>query len=302
VAPSSSGGSLYLGSLSAGGSVGVVNQSGGTFTINRLLYMGSASGAGVGYGFYNLTGGTFAHAGGATTDARFRIGNAQGTNYGLFYVSGGTAGYSSGNGTLDLGSSATFAAGANAVGVLYVSQTGTFSAPTENLKIAQNSGSGQSGSGQSQVGQLTVGGAGSTTATASFADVTLAGSNASTPGAGSVNLLSGGSLTAGGFTTNSYGSGFLNFNGGTLIVGATGKTIASSMTGVVAYSGGATINTNSYGYTIAAPISAPAGYGLSTVAVSAGGSNYAGGMANTITGAVAGNAFLWRSAHAASCS
>ena len=56
------------------------------------------------------------------------------------------------------------------------------------------------------------------------------------------------------------------------------------MTGVFAHAGGATINTNNLAYTIAAPISTPVGYGVSSVAISAGGSNYAGAPAVIISG------------------
>jgi len=94
---------------------------------------------------------------------------------------------------------------------------------------------------------------------------------------GALNLL-GGTLIANQVNAPSAG-GVVNFNGGLLTVGP-GSTLATNfmpanLTGYI-YAGGATIDSGTGLVSIAATLKAPTGYGLSSIAVTDGGSGYKG--------------------------
>jgi hypothetical protein len=255
------------------GAVSAVNQSGGSVTVTGSFFLGSSSTAtGTPYGFYNLTGGTLTATGAASSSARFRLAAANGSGVGVMYVSGGTASWQQSAGSVDIASGASFGANATPVGVVYVTGTGSINSPGESLYVARMSATGSAGT-QSSIGQLTIGGAGSTTASGVFGDVSMSGTSASLqPGNAYINLLAGGTLTAGSIAKNPLGSAYLAFNGGTLTVGAASKTL-SALTAVTSYAGGATINTNGNGYAVSAPIAAATGSGVTGITVATGGSN-----------------------------
>ncbi|NBN94085.1 MAG: hypothetical protein EBV31_00405, partial [Verrucomicrobia bacterium] len=274
-----SAGDLQVGAVD--GAVAVVNQSGGTVTAGGNFYLGKSATSTPSYGFYNITGGSLVATGAVGSTGRFRLGAANGSGIGLLYLSGGSASFSAGNNGFDVASSASAGANANAISVVYVSGSGAISASTQALNVARQSAGGTGT--QSTIGQVTIGGAGSTTATASFADVSMGSTTSTQPGYAYVNLLAGGTLTAGSFAKNNFGAAYLAFNGGTLNVGATGKSLAA-LTSVVSYAGGATINTNGFDYAASAALAAPTGSGVTAIAIAAGGSNYVGAPAVVISG------------------
>lgn len=273
-------GSIQLGNIA--GASGVINQSGGIVSLESNIVFGSAgSGAASAYGFYNQSGGQLLHNGGTTTGARFRIGNAAGSNIGMYYLSGGSATYTNGNNSIEVGGSGTFVTGSNAIGVLYVSGTGTMTGSTASLQVANQNASGTGTA--TAFGQVTIGGAGSTSAGITVASVNTSSNNASQPGTSIINLLGGGTLTTGNITKSANGTSALNFNGGTLKVSTTATSIASTIS-VYSHSGGATIDTNSLNYTVNGPILAPTGSGVASIAIANGGTDYAGAPAVMISG------------------
>lgn len=273
-------GSIQLGNVAGG--VGVINQSGGTISLESNIVFGSnALGAASAYGFYNQSGGQLLHNGGTGTGARFRIGNAAGSNIGLYYLSGGSATYTNGNNAIEVGGSGTFNTGSNSIGVLYVTGTGTMTGATASLQVANQSAGGAGTA--TTVGQVTIGGAGSTSAGITVLSVNTASNNASQPGTATINLLSGGTLTTGNISKGASGTGTINFNGGTLKIGTNSTSMASGLT-VFSHAGGATVDTNGSTYTINAAIQAPTASGVSSIAVTDGGADYAGAPAVTISG------------------
>lgn len=100
--------------------------------------------------------------------------------------------------------------------------------------------------------------------------------------------LNGGILQASvvqGYNGPSYAGvtyGQLNFNGGTLQAGAASSSFIL-VNGADVYSGGATINNNGYGITVAQPLLAPAGKGVHGIASFTGGTGYVAPPIITIT-------------------
>jgi autotransporter-associated beta strand protein len=275
------GGGLALGQVT--NSSGVVNQTGGAVALDGQLVLGAAAGS---YGFYNQSGGTMNHTGLGTSNSRLRIGSGSVSAAGLYYLSGGTASYTGGDNVIGVAETRTVADGNdNAIGVLYIKGTGSFTGGANTvLSIANNALGGGSGTNNSLTGQLTIGGAGSTAASMTVLSVNTASASAAQPGNSSINLLSGGTLTTGNITKNANGTSNLNFNGGTLKVGTGATTLSNTLTGVYSYAGGATVDTNSLNYTIDAPILAPTGSGVSSITIADGGADYVGAPAVVISG------------------
>jgi len=115
-------------------------------------------------------------------------------------------------------------------------------------------------------------------------DVTVRQFNeAGTTPVATINLNGGRLITNRMLVTLAGGTGWVNFNGGTLEPGSNDATlVASSMTAAYvngafgSFDGGAVIDTNGRNTTIAAPLLAPAGNGLSGLALTAAGSGYIG--------------------------
>lgn len=218
-------------------------------------------------------------SGGAiTTTSELHIGNgngAAGTNpWAAMTVSGGTV--TSGNwivvaanndrailnqtgGSINVTTNRmTIAAGGNgAIGVANFSG-GTF---TNNTGIFL---------GENGNGTLNVSG----TAALTMGNMQFAGNATSV--AGALNLL-GGSLATGSVTKGT-GTGVytFNFNGGTLRSTAASATFFASLanTNAYVYNGGAVIDDGGFAITIAQPLLAPSGSGVSSIAVTSGGAGY----------------------------
>ena len=91
----------------------------------------------------------------------------------------------------------------------------------------------------------------------------------------SLNLDSGGLLQTLGFQNGTSPNDYINFNGGTLRAGSAGNSaFLSNIGGVYVYSGGGTFDNNGKSVTIAQPILAVSGSGVSSVAVAGAGSGY----------------------------
>lgn len=244
-----SGANPALTSATVAGASGFLNMSSGTLTTANgtasELHVGETLG---GYGAFDLSGGT------VTLSGYFAIG-ANGGGAGVFNMSGG-----------DLTVNAKFPTLANnaaSIGLMNVSG-GTLTsagADTGGLRV-----------GETGTGTLNVSG----TAAINLANDGLKIGNANAAAAiGIVNLL-GGTLTANKVTKpGAAATGILNFHGGTLAAGNT--PAAAFMTGLTSaniYGEGAVIDDGGNAITIAQPLLAPTGSGVSSIPVSAGGSGY----------------------------
>ncbi|MDB6170915.1 MAG: sorting protein [Chthoniobacteraceae bacterium] len=92
-------------------------------------------------------------------------------------------------------------------------------------------------------------------------------------GSGFVNL-NGGTLTTPAITRGAGATGIFNFNGGTLRPTAANNAFMTGLTAAYVFQGGAKIDTNNQNITIAQPLLAPDGSGVSSIALSDGGSGY----------------------------
>ena len=269
------GGQITVGNMS--GTNAVLNIAGGTVnatkTTNPAMTSGTVAGAS---GFVNMTGGTITTAGG--TASEFHIGETAG-GYGAFSLSGGTvtlAGY--------------FAIGANGGGAGVFNMSG--GSLTVNAKfptLANNAASigvmnvsgGTLTSAGADTGGLRVGEAGAGTLNVSgTAAVNLAndglkiGNNNAAAAVGMVNLL-GGTLTANKVSKpGAAATGRLNFHGGTLAANADNAAFMTGLNSANVFSEGGVIDDGGFAITIAQPLIAPAGNGVSSIPVTAGGSGY----------------------------
>jgi fibronectin-binding autotransporter adhesin len=134
--------------------------------------------------------------------------------------------------------------------------------------------------GENGIGTLNVSG----TAAVTLGNTQFAGNAVSL--AGNLNLI-GGTLSTNSITKgNSTATGVyrLNFNGGTLKATAAGTLMADLALTSAYVNGNSTINNNGFAITIAEPLLAPTGDGLSTIPVTAGGSGYVDTPIVQITG------------------
>jgi len=263
---------LWIGHLTGG--AGAVYQTGGSVTLNQAagtdnFRIGSGTN---GYGYYNFSGGTLNVAQANVTSA----GTRGDKTIGVLEITGGS-----------FTSSDRFAVGTGVTagrGVLNVSGgTVNFSTTANGLSLIAN---GANAAGSGVTGILNVGGGataaqviGPSTATAGRGLV-LAGVNI-TNSLAVANLLPNGTLTVNGVSaTQASPTNLFNFNGGTLK--ATALNLGASffasanISGVYVYGNGGTIDNNGTAITIAAPLRAPAGNGVSGITSFTGGAGYLG--------------------------
>ena len=264
---------IFLGNN--GGSIGVLNLTSGTVGVSAGFFVGNS-----GNGYVNQTGGAMTTLGGYY----WHVGNNPGS-FGSYSISGGAAsqafdtqiGYQgsallsvSGSGSFTVGGGIGVGSQANSLGVVDVSGG--------SLNVTW--GSNQLTIGNSGTGVLNVRG-GVVANTGGNATNTLAiGSQAGS--AGTVNLISG-TVSVMGVVGGSGASAF-NFNGGTLQARGTSSAFMSGLTAATVYSGGAVIDTQANNVTIAQPLLAASGTGLSAIAVSSEGAGYLSAPIVKITG------------------
>ena len=242
----------------------VTNASGFLFMNNGYLecgagefHIGQAAGA---YGAFDLSGGTVTIGDVNAGDAYFVVGGAYGNSAsaGVFNMSGGTFN--------DSAQEFSIANIAGAIGVANISG-GTLS-DNQGIHVGDRGTAILNVSGSATVnltgGPLQFGLSGNTTV-------------------GTVNLL-GGALTANYVGIAGTSTSRLNFNGGTLQAGAASTTFMQGLTAATIYSGGALIDDGGNAITVAQPLLAPAGNGVSSVPVISGGVGYLDTPIVTITG------------------
>jgi len=251
------------------GSVGIVNQTGGTFQAadpDSWLRIGVAvpnvdTQAG-GYGYYNMSAGALNSYGtivGNSTDA-----------LGVFEQSGGTATIDA---TLTVGDSG------NAVGLYNLSGDGSLSATGG----VQCGGGGTTGTGV--WGQINVGGPDGVLNTGEYLAI---GQSTAHNAKGYLNLATGGTVTVKSVYTYSEtasgGEAFLNFHGGTLKASANATVnLPTAEGGIFVGAEGGIVDTNGNDMVISTPVQALTGWGVSGFAFN-GGSAYDGPPVVQISG------------------
>jgi fibronectin-binding autotransporter adhesin len=246
--------SLTIGNVA--GAAGDMVVSGGTVTIPKQLTVGP------------VTYGAFSQSGGTTTVGGFIAvgGSASG---GAFNQSGGTINVTNAPVTIGYITSNSFA-------VMNLSGTAVFN-------ITGPAGS-QIQPGEVGTGTLNVSGSAALTVSN---DVVILGKN-NVNAAGTLNLL-GGVTTARGVSRGT-GSGTLNFNGGTLKANAASATFVSGLNTANIYANGATIDDGGFAITVPQALMSATGAGVSSIALSSGGSGYIDSPVVTISGGSASNA------------
>ncbi len=239
---------------------GFVFMSGGTLECGAgEFHIGQVANA---YGAFDLSGGT-------VTVGDINTGDA-------FFIVGGAYGASASQGVFNM-SSGTFNDSAQEVGIGGI---------TGSIGVMNASGGTLNGSkgitvGERGTGILNVSGS---------AVVNLTGSSLrfglnSSPGVVATANLLGGTVTANSVATgNSSPTSRLNFNGGTLQAATGGTFIPAVLTSATVYSGGAVIDDGGNAITIAQPLIAPAGSGVSSIPVATSGAGYLDTPVVTITG------------------
>ena len=282
---------------------GVLNINGGTLNALRVtspsLVVGGAANA---RGFLNLTSGTI------TSTNQFNIGNgngAAGTNpYAIFNMSGGTA-----------TSGSWLVVGANNDRGIYQQSGGAFTVATNRATI----GAGGNGS----IGEVNISGGSLTVAAGGNTGIFLGENGTGTitlSGTGGINLqtnlgatsgtmqfagnatslagtfnLDGGTLTTFGVTkgtSTATGVYRFNFNGGLLKANGANGAFFANLALTTAYvngaspsgAGGANIDDGGFAVTVAQPLLAPTGSGVSSIAVATGGAGYLDRPMVTLTG------------------
>jgi autotransporter-associated beta strand protein len=247
-----------------------VLQTGGTLAAANGVWVGNGA---TSYGYYSLSSGTLTNTGGDLA-----VGRANGAT-GVMDVSGGSVTTSS---WIVLGRGQ--GAGTAGSGLLNVTG-GSVTSNSNNIALNWAPGSGA-------LSVLNVGGgAGAASVTgvsnaANYLDVSQV-SSAGT--AGVVNVRANGTLTVAQVRVSGANSTALfNFDGGTLKSTAAnaGANFMNSgnMDAVTVYSGGGTIDNNSTNITIGNVLRAATGNGVTSIAVTDGGSGYIGAPMVKITG------------------
>jgi autotransporter-associated beta strand protein len=220
------------------------------------------------YGAFDLSGGTVTIGDVTPGDAYFVVGGAYfaSASQGVFNMSGGTF--------TDYAQEVGLGGIAGSIGVANLSG-GTL---TDNHGIHV---------GERGTGILNVSGSAAVNLTGS----TLQFGLNSSPGAvGTANLL-GGTVTANSIAIgNDAPTSRLNFNGGTLMAAVSGTFIPAILSSATIYSGGAIIDDGGNAITIAQPLLAPTGNGVSTIPVATGGAGYLDTPIVTISGGGGGGA------------
>ncbi len=261
------------GSVSANDAVNPAVAIGNATNASGFLFMSSGSlecGAGefhIGqvtnaYGAFDLSGGTVTIGDVNAGDAYFVVGGAYGASasQGVFNMSGGT--FNDNAQEVGLGGIAS------SIGVL-------------NISGGTLNGSNGIHVGERGTGILNVSGS----AVLNLTGSTLQFGLNSSPGVvGTANLL-GGTVTANSVAIgNDAPTSRLNFNGGTLMASASGTFIPAVLTSATIYGGGALIDDGGNTITIAQPLLAPTGNGVSSIPVATGGAGYLDTPVVTITG------------------
>ncbi len=250
---------------------GAVYQSGGDLSTGTTGGIGVRVGSGAtSYGYYNLSGGTLA----LNAAQDFQVGGGSGAT-GVMDVSGGSVTTASwivlgrngaGNGLLNVtGGSVT--SNSNNIALNWANTAGSIS--------TLNVGGGAGAASVTGVSNAT-----------NYFDVSQSNTAGTT---GVTNLLSNGTLTVGRVQSSQAGSTALfNFNGGTLKATATNSGASFMTSGnvdaVTVYSGGGTIHNNGTNITIGNALGAATGNGVTSIAVTDGGSGYIGAPMVKITG------------------
>lgn len=229
---------------------GFVKISSGTITTTSELWVGSVANA---YGALSMSGGTI-NAGSWLPVGR--------NGNGIANITGGTINVTAQNYTMGSFAGATGVTNL-AGGTVNVTSTGA----NEGGFIV----------GEAAAGILNVSGTGALNISGARGLHLAAGA-----GSGFVNL-NGGTVTTP-LVQKGAGTGVVNFNGGTLKASASSTTFMQGLTNAFIYAGGATIDTNGKDITIAQPLLAPDGNGLSSIAVASGGAGYIDTPIVTITG------------------
>jgi autotransporter-associated beta strand protein len=254
--------SFAVGSVAT--AVGVFNQSAGTVNTTGEFHLGRGIGTGA-YATHTMSGGTF------NSGSWYVVGSNN--DRAILNLSGGTVNVTANRMTVGAG-------GANSIGV--VNQTGG----ALNVTAGANTGLfiGENGNGTYNIsgGTVTL----NTTGAAASGTLQFAGNATSTVGNFNLN---GGTVTAFGVTKGtSSGTGVyrFNFNGGTLKANAANAAFFADLAQTDAYvnAGGAVIDSNGFDITIGESLFAPAGNGLSSIPVTAGGTGYVGTPLVQITG------------------
>jgi autotransporter-associated beta strand protein len=214
------------------------------------------------YGAFDLSGGTVTIGDVTPGDAYFVVGGAYfaSASQGVFNMSGGTF--------TDYAQEVGLGGIAGSIGVLNISG-GTLN---DNHGIHV---------GERGTGILNVSGS----AVLNLTGSTLQFGLNSSPGVvGTANLL-GGTVTANSVSIgNSAPTSRLNFNGGTLEAAVSGTFIPAILTSATIYTGGAIIDDGGNAITIAQPLLAPTGNGVSTIPLANGGAGYLDTPIVTISG------------------
>ena len=221
------------------------------------FHIGQAAGA---YGAFDLSGGTVTEGDVSATDAYFVVGGAYGNSAseGVFNMSGGTLN--------DNAQELSIANVAGAIGVANLS--GGSVNDNQGIHVGDRGTAILNVSGSAAVnlsgGPLQFGLSGNTTV-------------------GTANLV-GGTVTANLVGVAGTSTSSLNFNGGTLMAATSTTTFLQGLTAATIYSGGAVIDDGGNAITIAQPLLAPTGNGVSVIPVATGGAGYLDTPIVTITG------------------
>jgi len=253
------------------GQSAAVYQTAGTVAIPVQLQVGSIAGA---WGYYNLSGGTINVANGGELDPG---GTSAGAGaFGQFDMTAGT---------LNIGTTATTYFLPNRCTSNNVSSVVNILGGTVTINSGMTDG--QYGgyeanwNGGGQTNTTTIGG----NATFTSLSMSVKMNWANNPGNVASLNLNGGTFQVLGFAANQNAGAVLNFNGGTLKAGnaatvagnylANDGNFLANIASVFVYTNGATLDDNGKTIVIAQPLQAPSGNGVSSIAVSAGGSGYA---------------------------
>lgn len=262
-------------SLAIGGNAtapGAIFQSGGTFTITQPASIadfrigdGTAS-----YGYYQLSGGIL-----NANEVGVGGGNGGNATVGVMDITGGTFNNA---GWITVGRGGT-----SSSGVLNVSGTGSIlcAGVVGGSKISLNWGS------TAGLSVINIFNGGSILGPANAAYVLDLATVNNGGALNVVNLGANGTLAIAAVTAVSAApTALLNFNGGILQATMDNANFIASgnIDGIFIYPGGATINDGGFKVDDSSPLQAPAGYGVSSIAVANGGSGYVGPPLVSITG------------------
>lgn len=223
---------------------GVLRMTGGTLNSTRDFFVADGTGS---YAAINMSGGSI------TSGNWFAVGR---TGNGIVTMTGGSIQVNADN--------YVHGSFAGATGVTTMTG-GTISIANGALMI-----------GETGTGIFTIAGTGS---------VNIGGGQGlylgTATGPGIANL-NGGSITTP-QVHRGGGAGTVNFNGGSLTASLSGNFM-QNLTAAYVYGGGATLNTNGNTITVAQPLLAPTGSGVTALSVSAGGAGYVDSPLVAITG------------------